>query len=294
MKKYADMLLKTKFFTQDQYDQFILYGSNYIDVDNIRYLSIDMTLFMKGGEVSFDPDSSTVTVRHKVVEWAKSVLQNARELELKVYLVGHQPLQTKRGKDELDVSEVDFKLLKDILMDYADVILVGFFGHRNLAGIFEVLSPEFLPLFPAITAPGVSPRGKNQPSFHVLYKDKNTGVIQDFEQWYFNLLAENHIARDADVSYLGTWQRHEGALFSWRTLSKEKEFTEETLKRFLDKIPHNQRDFLAIEEWRTAGYVGDETPMSYKCKSLYDENDKMMTCLFPNQDKRCWSTQWLS
>jgi hypothetical protein len=34
----------------------------------------------------------------------------------------------------------------------------------------EVLNKDFLPIFPSLTAPGVSPRGRNQPSFNVLYQ----------------------------------------------------------------------------------------------------------------------------
>jgi hypothetical protein len=56
---------------------------------------------------------------------------------------------------------------------------VGLFGHRNLAGLNEVLSSAFLPLFPAITAPGVSPRGRNQPSFNVLYQDQTTKRVSE-------------------------------------------------------------------------------------------------------------------
>lgn len=55
-----------------------------------------------------------------------------------------------------------------------------------------------------------------------------------------------------------------------------------------------QNAFFMIEMWKRAGYVGDETPENYKCKSLYDTNSAMMRCLFPDQDVRCWSPGWLA
>lgn len=71
-----------------------------------------------------------------------------------VWLVGHQPLRTKEGADEYDVSSSQFRELKNLLSEYKDIIKVGLFGHINQAGLSEVLSDHYLPLFPAITAPG--------------------------------------------------------------------------------------------------------------------------------------------
>lgn len=59
-------------------------GSNYIDVDGIRYVSIDFTLFVDGGEI---PDISAgkkadahflYPIRHKVVEWTDATLADAK------------------------------------------------------------------------------------------------------------------------------------------------------------------------------------------------------------------------
>lgn len=43
------MLLDTGFFTYSQYESFISHGCSFIDVDNIRYLSIDMMVFAPYG-----------------------------------------------------------------------------------------------------------------------------------------------------------------------------------------------------------------------------------------------------
>jgi hypothetical protein len=54
-----------------------------------------------------------------------------------VYVVGHQPLATKNGKDEMDVGAYHFQEVKRLLEEYKDIIKVGLFGHRNLAGVGE-------------------------------------------------------------------------------------------------------------------------------------------------------------
>lgn len=71
-----------------------------------------------------------------------------------MWLLGHQPLGTKEGKDEYDVGGGDFTALLSALQAGADVIRVGLFGHINEAGLSDVLSRDYLPLFPSITAPG--------------------------------------------------------------------------------------------------------------------------------------------
>jgi len=301
--QFGDMLLETGFFTPQQHHQFVNYGgSNYIDIDNVRYISLDCTLFVEGGEpigVYNDPDLAEYTddqypMRHIVEVWIEESLADAQKKGLSVYIIGHQPLATKKGKDEYDVSDSHYRQIKMIFEKYADIIRVGLFGHRNLAGLTEVLSEDFKPLFPAITAPGISPRGNNQPSFSVIHQSPHDGTVLDFEQWKFNLLDENKRAQNmSDTSYLGSWYRQEFPLQSWRTFSGESEFTASTLALFLQRLVSNQRDFFLMEIWKRGGYVGDETPESYACKALYDKQDAMMKCLFPNQEKKCWSKSWL-
>jgi hypothetical protein len=53
---------------------------------------------------------------------------------LDVYIIGHQPLTTKRGRDEYDPRATHFTRLKALLAKYAPIIRVGLFGHRNIAG----------------------------------------------------------------------------------------------------------------------------------------------------------------
>ena len=49
--------------------------------------------------------------------------------------MGHQPFTTKKGKDEYEPDAWHFKHLKSLFAEYASVIRVGLFGHRNVAGI---------------------------------------------------------------------------------------------------------------------------------------------------------------
>ncbi len=50
------------------------------------------------------------------------------------------------------------------------------------------------PIIPSITVPGVSPRGTNHPSFNEVYLDDKTYHVLEFEQWVFDMLAENNRA----------------------------------------------------------------------------------------------------
>lgn len=294
IKKLGDMFLSTGFFTLDQHRTFVKFGSSKLDVNGVRYLSIDFTLFVQKSIISFE-DGANTTLLDNLMVWIKSSLADAQRRGLKVYVVGHQPMSTNKGKDEMDVDGAHFNALKDVFELYQDLIVVGLFGHRNLAGLSEVLSSVYMPLFPAITAPGVSPRGRNQPSFNVLYQDQQSKKVVDFEQWKFDLMRENKKAASlGDVDYLGTWSKHEGEMASWQTLSGTREYTTETLKTFLQQVVREQDLFFAIERWERGGYVGDETPESYECKSLFDRNDQIMTCLFPNQDPLCWDAKWMT
>jgi hypothetical protein len=247
------------FMTKEQHDTFVKYGSTATDVDEMRFLAVDMTLFTPGGETSFvdhkelkaeendkraevkdekegeketkkgehgteyggveDKHEARVNklkaeninfpvrcvcmcvchayfrmllwikssffalcsvfmfyvhlqVRERTVKWVEEQLREAEHQGKKVFLVMHQPLATKKGKDELDIEGEHFGRIKELLVTYQHIIRAGFFGHRNLAGVQEILSPLGAPIIPSITVPGVSPRGRNQPCFNVVYLDK--------------------------------------------------------------------------------------------------------------------------
>ena len=74
----------------------------------------------------------------------------------------------------------------------------------------------------------------------------------------------------------------------------ESNFTVASVSKYLKYVSKSQSEFFDIEEWKRAGYIGDDTPESYYCKHLFDVEDRMMTCLFPNQDKKCWDSEWLT
>lgn len=228
---------------------------------------------------------------------------------LPVYLIGHQPMTTKEGRDEMDVESEFYRRLKMILSAYSSIIKVALFGHHNYAFVEEVMSSSFIPLIPSIIAPGVSPRGKNNPAFHILYRSKKDGTILDFKQMKFDLFHENHMAQLSDRDdYLGKWSYHSDILYSWRTLryvelcinlchscsSGEKNFTAETLSHFLKKVPNSKHLFQAMQVWRRGGYIGEDTPEGYRCRAKYDQMEPLMKCLFPEQNASCWSPhEWL-
>jgi len=307
IKALGDMFLEEGFIDSKQHADFVKFGSHYKDVDGVRFIMPDLTLFAPGGETSFVKPSTyekvsdvqkklalMYPVRERTIRWFGETLAEARKLGLSVYIVGHQPLTTKKGKDELDVEGLHYGRLKDYLSQYADIIKMGFFGHRNLAGLQEIMSPWGTAIIPSLTGPGVSPRGKNQPSFNTMYMDPKTKTILEFEQWTFNLMDENQRALNTDLSYLGQWRQTRGDMYSWRQLSGQMNFTADTLAVTLDHVPRNSKQFFAIEVWKRAGYIGDETPEDYWCKSMHDTNEDMMQCLFPNQDIKCWDMGWLS
>jgi hypothetical protein len=165
----GEMMLEIGFFTQQQYDQFVRFGSSFTDVQGVRYVCIDMTLFVPNGEVILAGQASVVP---NLLQWMEESLQDAEKSGLAIYFVGHQPLSTRFGVDELDVDSPHFLQLKETLTKHAANIRVGLFGHNNLANVVQVLSPspESRPIFPAIVATGVSPRAPNQPSFNVFHK----------------------------------------------------------------------------------------------------------------------------
>ena len=134
MEKYGKMLLEEGFFTQQQYDQFVNNGgANYVDVGHTRYISLDFSLYMEGGEASFKK-ADVGAVRAKSNQWAEEALEDAKRKNMNVYIIGHQPLTTKKGKDEYDPAATHFTHLKALLAKYAPIIRVGLFGHRNVAG----------------------------------------------------------------------------------------------------------------------------------------------------------------
>jgi hypothetical protein len=264
ISKLGGMMLEEGFLTEAQHAQMVQTGSSYIDMEGVRYLCLDFTLFtitnatnhvaVEGGHDTSSAQALT-ELQRRVTEWTNSSLRDAKEKVLRlcalslsvsfntllflystlqglaVWIVGHQPQGTAKGKDELDRTNVNFQLMKELFVEYQSIIRVGLFGHHNQAELSEVLSPSFLPLFPSLTAPGISPRGLNQPSFFILQQDARSGAVTDFEQHVFDLLDENRKAKlhfssglneeEGAATYLGTWKHHEGIMRSWKTLSGE-------------------------------------------------------------------------
>jgi hypothetical protein len=163
------MLLDIGFFRQQQYEQFVSFGCSFVDVEGVRYLSINMNLFIPKGEF-IAPGGTSVVPR--MLLWLKESLRKAEEFDIPVYIVGHQPLSTRFGFDEMDIHGDYFLQFKQILEQYSSIIRVGLFGHNNVENFIQVLGPppRLQPIFPAIVATGVSPRAPNQPSYTVLFK----------------------------------------------------------------------------------------------------------------------------
>ena len=169
IKLLGDMMLDIGFFTQQQHEQFNIFGSNFIDVQGVRYVSIDMTLFTPSGEFLATDETSVVP---KLLLWLDETMEEAADLGLSIYFIGHQPLSTRFGQDELDVKSAHYHSLKSILAKHSSNIRVGLFGHNNVENLVQVLSPGPTPhsIFPAIVGTGVSPRAPNQPTYHVYHK----------------------------------------------------------------------------------------------------------------------------
>ena len=70
----------------------------------------------------------------------------------------------------MDIDSIYYSRLKTLLGAYSSIIKVGLFGHHNYAFLEEILSTSYIPLIPSIIAPGVSPRGKNNPAFNLVYR----------------------------------------------------------------------------------------------------------------------------
>jgi hypothetical protein len=121
----------------------------------------------------------------------------------------------------MEVTSIFYSRLKTILSAYSSIIKVGLFGHHNYAFVEEIVGTSFLPLIPSIVAPGISPRGKNNPAFHLVSRSKETGTILDFKQIKFDLFSENQMAQSLNQpNYLGHWSFHSDQLYSWQTIRR--------------------------------------------------------------------------
>jgi hypothetical protein len=111
IKALGDMFLEEGFIDSKQHADFVKFGSHYKDVDGVRFIMPDLTLFAPGGETSFVKPSTyekvsdvqkklalMYPVRERTIRWFGETLAEARKLGLSVYIVGHQPLTTKKGK----------------------------------------------------------------------------------------------------------------------------------------------------------------------------------------------------
>jgi hypothetical protein len=52
--------------------------------------------------------------------------------------------------------------------------------------------------------------------------------------------------------------------------------------------------FFEFEFVKRAGFIGSQTPENFECNALFDYQEKMAQCLFPNQNLLCWNADyWL-
>ncbi len=151
--KLGEMFVEEGFLSKSQARDFRIHGSNYIDIQNtsLRLICPDMTLLTPGGEASFVPEADfenlegearedvQFPVRAAMVAWLHKTLMDARKKKLSVIIVGHQPIATKNGKDELDVDSIHFRRVRELLYEYSPIIRAALFGHRNLAGLQNIL-----------------------------------------------------------------------------------------------------------------------------------------------------------
>jgi hypothetical protein len=61
------------------------------------------------------------------------------------------------------------------------------------------------------------------------------------------------------------------------------------------RVPTSGKLFTALQVFKRGGLIGDTSPESLWCQSLYDDETMMMKCLFPEQDETegCFQKSWL-
>jgi len=244
-----------------------------------------------------DAAGQLTLMRQKMLVWLRETLADAQNKNLAVYLIGHQPMSTKNGYNQFEKGyHVDY--LKEIMAEYKDIIRIGLFGDRNVAGMEPLWDrTNTVPTIPMITVPGVSPRGMNFPALHAVVYKADTKVVQDIFQYSLDIIDENAkvqamIKRNESGvdEYLGEWTL--GRSKSWKEFSHGQPLTAETLVDATREISTSAELLVAQAKWKRAGYVGSESPEQYLCSILNDRSADFKNCLFARQDDRCWTDRW--
>lgn len=78
-------------------------------------------------------------------------------------------------------------------------------------------------------------------------------------------------------------------------VSGEESFTSATLRRFLLRAGTNRASFFSLQLLRRGGFIGSQVPESLICEATHDLEEDVARCMFPEQDPRCWDTDyWLT
>jgi hypothetical protein len=95
--------------------------------------------------------------------------------------------------------------------------------------------------------------------------------------------------------YVGRWVKNPEDISSWRKMTGFTEFTPQTVFDMNSRIPTSGKLYTALQVFKRAGLIGDSAPEAVWCQSLYDDEEMMMKCLFPEQDETegCFAKSWI-
>ena len=203
-------------------------------MQNTRLIVIDDLFLSKRYRSCADqPDSAPADSE---IAWLRDQLAQAGQAGQKVWIMGHIPTGIDPYATALrlgamcghvhPVMFLSSTKLTDLLIEYADIVRLGIFGHTHMDEI-RLLQPEHVP--PGSAAPGVvikmvpsiSPVDGNDPSFTVVHINPSTAMLQDYQV----VAASNHtgIATKWSVEYdfAQTFQHREFSPSTVRALIAE-------------------------------------------------------------------------
>lgn len=133
--------------------------------------------------------------------YTRTILQQARQNNEKVIIVGHIP---PGGTDAIPTYG---SVYSTIISEYSDVVVLQVFGHTHFdqfivvhsVGSPQSINPVGYPAGVAFIAPSVTPYVNINPSFRIYTLNSTTFEFIDYENYYFNLTLANLMA--ANVSF---------------------------------------------------------------------------------------------
>jgi sphingomyelin phosphodiesterase acid-like 3 len=204
--------------------------------------------------------------------WLQEELAQARRLGQRAWVMGHIPpgvdlySTAAKMKDICGNGAPEMFLssdkLTDLLIEYADVVRLGIFGHSHMDEM-RLLEPQggtphaSLEHGVAIkVVPSISPVGGNNPSFTVARVNPHSAVLQNYEV----IAASNQTGIDT------TWSRE----YDYAQTYREAEFSPTTVKELIAGFESDRGAKAdASKGYIRNYYVGDRSPELEPFWSLY-------------------------